>query len=262
MENVISTGSILLLPLIGTTVGAAMVFFIRSRIPPRLEKFLMGFAAGVMIAASVWSLIIPSIEMSENMGRASFIPAAVGFLLGAAFLLLLDMLIPHLHVHDDHPEGIKSHFGKSAMLVFAVTLHNFPEGMAVGVVLAGALSGSATVTVAGAFSLAAGIAIQNSPEGAIVSMPLYSAGRSRSKAFLYGALSGLAEPVGALLTLGLISIVTPALPYILSFAAGAMMYVVVEELIPQSQADAHSNMGTVGAALGFVLMMILDITLG
>ena len=213
MENVISTGSILLLPLIGTTVGAAMVFFIRSRIPPRLEKFLMGFAAGVMIAASVWSLIIPSIEMSENMGRASFIPAAVGFLLGAAFLLLLDMLIPHLHVHDDHPEGIKSHFGKSAMLVFAVTLHNFPEGMAVGVVLA-------------------------------------------------GALSGLAEPVGALLTLGLISIVTPALPYILSFAAGAMMYVVVEELIPQSQADAHSNMGTVGAALGFVLMMILDITLG
>ncbi len=262
MENVISTGSILLLPLIGTTVGAAMVFFIRSRIPPRLEKFLMGFAAGVMIAASVWSLIIPSIEMSENMGRASFIPAAVGFLLGAAFLLLLDMLIPHLHVHDDHPEGIKSHFGKSAMLVFAVTLHNFPEGMAVGVVLAGALSGSATVTVAGAFSLAAGIAIQNFPEGAIVSMPLYSAGRSRSKAFLYGALSGLAEPVGALLTLGLISIVTPALPYILSFAAGAMMYVVVEELIPQSQADAHSNMGTVGAALGFVLMMILDITLG
>ena len=262
MENVISTGSILLLPLIGTTVGAAMVFFIRSRIPPRLEKFLMGFAAGVMIAASVWSLIIPSIEMSENMGRASFVPAAVGFLLGAAFLLLLDMLIPHLHVHDDHPEGIKSHFGKSAMLVFAVTLHNFPEGMAVGVVLAGALSGSATVTVAGAFSLAAGIAIQNFPEGAIVSMPLYSAGRSRSKAFLYGALSGLAEPVGALLTLGLISIVTPALPYILSFAAGAMMYVVVEELIPQSQADAHSNMGTVGAALGFVLMMILDITLG
>lgn len=222
----------------------------------------MGFAAGVMIAASVWSLIIPSIEMSENLGRASFIPAAVGFLLGAIFLLVLDMLIPHLHVHDDHPEGMQSHLGKSAMLVFAITLHNFPEGMAVGVVLAGALSGSATVTVAGAISLAVGIAIQNFPEGAIVSMPLYSAGRGRGKAFLYGTLSGLAEPIGALLTMGFISLVTPALPYILSFAAGAMMYVVVEELIPQSQADEHSNMGTIGAAIGFALMMVLDVALG
>lgn len=262
MDNIFSLSLILLLPFVGTTLGAAMVFFIRDRIPPKFEKFLMGFAAGVMIAASVWSLIIPSIEMSENMGKASFVPAAVGFLLGAVFLLILDMLIPHLHVHDDHPEGMKSHFGKSAMLVFAITLHNFPEGMAVGVVLAGALSGSATVTIAGAVSLAVGIAIQNFPEGAIVSMPLYSAGRKRGKAFLYGMLSGLAEPVGALLTLGLISLVTPALPYILSFAAGAMMYVVVEELIPQSQADEHSNMGTVGATLGFVLMMVLDVALG
>lgn len=262
MENTFVVPLVLLLPFAGTAIGSAMVFFIRSQIPPKFEKFLMGFAAGVMIAASVWSLIIPSVEMSENMGRVSFIPAAVGFLLGTVFLLVLDMVIPHLHVHTDKPEGIHAHFGKSAMLVFAVTLHNFPEGMAVGVVLAGALSGSATVTVAGAVSLAVGIAIQNFPEGAIVSMPLYSAGRGRGKAFLYGTLSGLAEPIGAILTMALISLVEPALPYILSFAAGAMMYVVVEELVPQSQGDEHSNMGTIGAALGFVLMMVLDVALG
>ena len=262
MENIFITALALFLPFAGTAIGSAMVFFIRSQIPPKFEKFLMGFAAGVMIAASVWSLLIPSMEMSENMGRASFIPASVGFLLGTVFLLVLDMVIPHLHVHTDKPEGIHSHLGKSAMLVFAVTLHNFPEGMAVGVVLAGALSGSATVTVAGAISLAVGIAIQNFPEGAIVSMPLYSAGKSRKKAFLYGALSGLAEPVGAILTMVLISLIEPALPYILSFAAGAMMYVVVEELIPQSQMDEHSNIGTIGAALGFVLMMLLDVALG
>ncbi len=261
MENTL-VALVLLLPFAGTAIGSAMVFFIRSQIPPKFEKLLMGFAAGVMIAASVWSLIIPSIEMSENMGKASFVPAAVGFLLGTVFLLVLDMLIPHLHVHTDKPEGIQSHFGKSAMLVFAVTLHNFPEGMAVGVALAGALSGSATVTIAGAISLAVGIAIQNFPEGAIVSMPLYSAGRGRGKAFLYGTLSGLAEPVGAILTMILISLIEPALPYILSFAAGAMVYVVVEELVPQSQVGEHSNMGTIGAALGFVLMMVLDVALG
>lgn len=262
MEHMFVAPLVLLLPFAGTAIGSAMVFFIRSRIAPKFEKFLMGFAAGVMIAASVWSLIVPSIEMSENMGRASFVPAAVGFLLGTVFLLVLDTVIPHLHVYTDKPEGIHSRFGKSAMLVFAITLHNFPEGMAVGVVLAGALSGSATVTVAGAISLAVGIAIQNFPEGAIVSMPLYSAGKGRGKAFLYGTLSGLAEPVGAILTMFLITLIEPTLPYILSFAAGAMMYVVVEELIPQSQVDEHSNMGTIGAALGFALMMALDVALG
>ena len=262
MGNTLIAVFVLALPFVGTVIGSAMVFLIRGQISLTFEKFLMGFAGGIMIAASVWSLIIPSIKMSENMGRASFVPAAAGVLLGMIFLLVLDTTLPHLHAHTDKPEGIHSHLGKSAMLVCAVTLHNFPEGMAVGVVLAGALSNSATVTTAGAMTLAMGIAIQNFPEGAIVSMPLYSAGGGKRKAFLYGMLSGLAEPVGAILTISIISLVHPALPYILSFAAGAMMYVVVDELVPQSQANIHSNIGTVGATLGFVLMMVLDVALG
>ena len=215
-----------------------------------------------MIAASVWSLLIPAIEMAEGQGKVSWIPAATGFLLGIGFLLLLDTIIPHLHVNSDKPEGKRSGLGKSMMLILAVTLHNIPEGMAVGVVFAGVASGSTAISTAGAFALAIGIAIQNFPEGAIISMPLIGSGISKRKAFSYGALSGIVEPLGAIATILLTALITPALPYILSFAAGAMIYVVVEELIPEAQAGEHSNIGTIGAALGFVLMMILDIALG
>ena len=228
----------------------------------KLEKMLLGFAAGVMIAASVWSLLIPSIEMTEQAGGIAWIPACVGFLLGMIFLLLLDSVIPHLHLDSDKPEGPKTKLGKSAMLVLAVTLHNIPEGMAVGVTFAGVLIGNTGITLSGAFALALGIAIQNFPEGAIISMPLCSLGVSKKRAFLYGVLSGLVEPVGAMLTILLTGIIVPFLPYFLSFAAGAMIYVVVEELIPESQMGEHTNIATIGVAVGFTLMMVLDVALG
>lgn len=252
---------ILSLPFLGTSLGSAMVFFLRGSIPARVEKLLLGFAAGVMIAASVWSLLIPAIEMSEGSALPEWFAALVGFLLGIAFLLLLDSVVPHLHQHSDVPEGIPARISRTAMLVFAVTLHNIPEGMAVGVSYAGAASGSG-VTFAGAFALALGIAIQNFPEGAIISMPLCGEGASKGRAFLYGVLSGIVEPIGAILTILLAKQLTPFLPYLLAFAAGAMIYVVIEELIPESQAGAHSNIGTIGAALGFALMMVLDVALG
>lgn len=252
----------LLIPLLGTTLGAGMVFFMKGEMSARLQKLLLGFASGVMIAASVWSLLIPAINMAEAAGTLSWVPALVGFLAGIGFLLVLDIIIPHLHLNSDSPEGKPSGIGKSLMLVLALTLHNIPEGMAVGVVLAGMVSGGEVITMAGAFALAIGIAIQNFPEGAIISMPLLSTGLSRRKAFRYGFLSGVVEPVGAVITILLTFLVTPILPYILSFAAGAMIYVVVEELIPEAQVGEHSNIGTIGTALGFVLMMVLDVALG
>jgi ZIP family zinc transporter len=215
-----------------------------------------------MIAASVWSLLIPSIDMSKEQGAIPWIPASIGFLLGIVFLLVLDSLIPHLHLESEKPEGIRSKLKKTTMLVLAVTLHNIPEGMAVGVTFAGAIIGNAGITMAGAFALAIGIAIQNFPEGAIISMPLKAEGMSKTKAFIYGTLSGIVEPIGAIITILLTNAVVPILPYLLSFAAGAMIYVVIEELIPESQAGEHSNIGTIGAAIGFIVMMILDVALG
>ena len=262
MSNTVKTLLGILLPFLGTTLGAGTIFFIRKSMGLKLQKALLGFASGVMIAASVWSLLIPAIEMAEETGDIAWLPAVIGFLLGMGFLLLLDTVIPHLHLNDDKPEGRPSSLGKSFMLVLAVTLHNIPEGMAVGVVLAGMLEGSTVITSAGALTLAVGIAVQNFPEGAVISAPLVSNGLSKSKAFLYGTLSGIVEPIGAILTILLTSLVTPVLPYILSFAAGAMIYVVVEELIPESQAGGHSNIGTIGVALGFALMMLLDVALG
>lgn len=253
---------ILIIPFLGTLLGASTVFFLKDKVRPRLQKVLIGFAAGVMMAASVWSLMIPSIEMAESAGKVKWIPAAVGFLLGIAFLLLLDSLTPHLHVNSNKPEGIRVKIRNSTMLVLAVTLHNIPEGMAVGVVIAGAMAGSEMMSIAGAFALAIGIAIQNFPEGAIISVPLKNEGLSKKKAFLYGSLSGIVEPIGAILTILLTTVVVPILPYLLSFAAGAMTYVVVEELIPELQEGDHSNIGVIGVALGFIVMMILDITLG
>ena len=252
----------IMIPFVGTALGSACVFFLKHEMKPFLQKILLGFASGVMVAASVWSLLIPAMNMSEGMGKLAFIPAAVGLLLGMAFLLLMDRVIPHLHLGSDEPEGAQSSLSKSMMLIFAVTLHNFPEGMAVGVVFAGMLEGSAGITLAGAFALAIGIAIQNFPEGAIISMPLKGTGISRGKAFLYGAASGIVEPLGALLTIWLASYIEPVLPYLLAFAAGAMLYVVVEELIPEASEGEHSNIATVGFAIGFVLMMILDVALG
>ena len=252
----------IMIPFVGTALGSACVFFLKHEMKPFLQKILLGFASGVMVAASVWSLLIPAMNMSEGMGKLAFIPAAVGLLLGMAFLLLMDRVIPHLHLGSDEPEGAHSSLSKSMMLIFAVTLHNFPEGMAVGVVFAGMLEGRAGITLAGAFALAIGIAIQNFPEGAIISMPLKGTGISRGKAFLYGAASGIVEPLGALLTIWLASYIEPVLPYLLAFAAGAMLYVVVEELIPEASEGEHSNIATVGFAIGFVLMMILDVALG
>ena len=252
----------LLIPFLGTTLGSGMVFLMKDKINPKVQKLLLGFASGVMIAASIWSLITPSIEMAEEQGKVSWIPASIGFLLGVVFLLILDSLIPHLHLDSKKPEGIKAKLKNTTMMILAVTLHNIPEGMAVGVVFSGILAQNTTMTLAGAFSLSIGIAIQNFPEGAIISMPLKNEGISKSKAFLYGTLSGIVEPIGAVITILLTSIVTPVLPYLLSFAAGAMIYVVVEELIPESQAGEHSNIGTIGVAIGFVIMMILDIALG
>ena len=252
----------LLVPFVGTTLGAAMVFFMKNKMNVKLEKLLLGFAAGVMIAASVWSLLIPSIEMSVEQGKIAWVPASAGFLFGILFLFILDSLIPHLHLKSDKPEGIKAKLKKTTMMVFAVTLHNIPEGMAVGVIFAGALAGNTGITMAGAFALAIGIAIQNFPEGAIISMPLKSEGMSKMKAFGCGVLSGIVEPIGAVITILLTSTITSILPYLLAFAAGAMIYVVVEELVPESQAGEHSNIGTIGVAIGFVIMMILDVALG
>ena len=252
----------ILIPFAGTALGSAMVFFMKKEMNERLQKMLLGFASGVMIAASVWSLLIPAIDMAEQKGGIPWLPPAVGFLLGMGFLLVLDTLTPHLHFTDEEPEGVPAHLKKTTMLVLAVTLHNIPEGMAVGVTFAGVLAENTTMTLAGAFALSVGIAIQNFPEGAIISMPLKSHGLSKTRAFVYGALSGVVVPAAAFITLLLTGLVVPLLPYLLAFAAGAMIYVVVEELIPEAQTGPHSNISTVGVAVGFVLMMILDVALG
>ncbi|MBQ6967645.1 MAG: ZIP family metal transporter [Lachnospiraceae bacterium] len=252
----------ILIPFIGTSLGAGCVFFMKNELNISVQKALSGFAAGVMFAASIWSLIIPAMEQSEDMGKLSFIPAFVGFWLGALFLLLLDTIIPHLHLNSDTAEGPKVKLQRMTMMVLAVTLHNIPEGMAVGVVLAGLASGNALITSGGALALALGIAIQNFPEGAIISMPLCAEGKSKWKAFVYGVLSGAVEPIGAVLTIMAAGLIIPAMPYLLSFAAGAMVYVVVEELIPEMSEGEHSNIGVVMFVLGFTLMMALDVALG
>ena len=253
----------LMIPFLGTVLGSACVFFLKNQLRPLVQKALLGFASGVMVAASVWSLLIPSMESSAGMGKLAFIPAAVGFLLGIFFLLLMDRVIPHLHMGSDQAEGPHVALKKTTMLVLAVTLHNIPEGMAVGVVFAGMMAEKAEITLAGAMALSIGIAIQNFPEGAIISLPLKSEGNAgKGKAFLYGVLSGIVEPLAAALTIVLFRLIDPMLPYLLAFAAGAMIYVVVEELIPEASEGEHSNIGTIGFALGFVLMMILDVALG
>ena len=261
----------LLIPLLGTMLGAAFVFLMKDEMPLRLQKLLLGFASGVMVAASVWSLLIPSMEMSSssnyqlsifNSQFNEVVPAAVGFLLGMGFLLMIDELTPHLHIGTDKPEGMRSHLSKTAMLALAVTIHNLPEGMAVGVVFAGAESGISNISLASAVAVALGIAIQNVPEGAIISMPMRAAGNSKWKSFIIGSLSGAVEPVGALAVLLLASLLMPVLPYMLAFAAGAMFYVVVEELIPEANEGEHSNLSTIGFAIGFVLMMVLDVVMG
>ena len=253
--------SAVMLPFLGTVLGSALVFFLKGSMNRNLQRSLTGFAAGVMVAASVWSLIIPAMEQSEHMGRLAFLPAFIGVWAGFGFLLLLDKLIPHMHL-DESPEGIRCDLGKSTMMVLAVALHNLPEGMAVGVVAAGWLTGSESMSFAGALALSLGIALQNLPEGAIISMPLKSNGMSRGKAFGYGVASGIVEPIGAALTIALAPFVVPILPYLLAFAAGAMLYVVVEELIPEMSEGGHSNIGTIFFALGFTLMMMLDVALG
>lgn len=259
MTNIIAKG--LLIPFLGTALGSALVFFMKKELDTRIQKILSGFAAGIMVAASIWSLLIPSMEMSEDRGKLAFIPAVVGFCLGMIFLLILDKTIPHMHL-DETQEGIKTNLQKTTMMVLAVTLHNIPEGMAVGILYAGWASGSAQITEAGALSLALGIAIQNFPEGAIISMPLHSKGLSKGRACWYGVLSGIVEPIAGLITILLASLVLPVLPYFLSFAAGAMLYVVVEELVPEMADGEHSDWGTVAFMLGFALMMILDVALG
>jgi len=252
----------ILIPFIGTTLGASMVFFMKKEINNKIEKFLLGFASGVMIAASIWSLIIPAINMSEHLGRLSWIPASIGFILGIFFLIILDFIISRLHIINNRKYKINYKYKKTLMMVLAVTLHNIPEGMAVGVAFAGAIIGNTGITMIGALILAIGIAIQNFPEGAIISMPLKSQGMSKLKAFNYGTLSGIVEPIGAAITILLTSFVVPVLPYLLSFAAGAMIYVVVEELIPECQQEESISIGTIGVSIGFVIMMILDIALG
>ncbi|MDD2973453.1 MAG: ZIP family metal transporter [Lachnospiraceae bacterium] len=252
----------ILIPFIGTTLGSACVFFMKNEINPLVQKALLGFASGVMVAASVWSLLIPGIDMSAHMGRFAFVPGAVGIAVGMAFLYAMDKLTPHLHLNTDVPEGPHTALKKTTMLVLAVTLHNIPEGMAVGVVFAGLYTGSTQITMAGAIALSVGIAIQNFPEGAIIALPLKSAGNTKGKAFLYGTLSGIVEPVAAVLTILLSSFVIPILPYLLSFAAGAMLYVVVEELLPEASQGEHSDIATMGFAVGFIIMMILDVALG
>ena len=254
--------SAVLLPFLGTTIGAACVFFLKGKMNKTLQRSLTGFAAGVMVAASVWSLIIPAMEQSEHMGKLAFLPAFVGVWAGFLFLLLLDQLIPHLHLNSECPEGTQCNLGKSTMMVLAVALHNLPEGMAVGVVVAGWLTGSESISAAGAIALSLGIALQNLPAGAIISMPLKSNGMKRGKAFAYGVASGIVEPLGAVITILLANLVVPILPYLLTFSAGAMLYVVVEELIPEMSEGEHSNIGTIFFAVGFTLMMVLDVALG
>ena len=252
----------IMIPFLGTTLGSACVFFMKRSLGDLVQRALAGFAAGVMVAASIWSLLIPAIEQSEGMGKLSFLPAFIGFWVGVLFLLLLDHLIPHLHVGSNQAEGPKSRLDRTTMMVLAVTLHNIPEGMAVGVVYAGYLVGNTQISAAAAMALSLGIAIQNFPEGAIISMPLRSEGMGKTKAFIGGVLSGIVEPIGAVITILAAGLIVPALPYLLSFAAGAMLYVVVEDLIPEMSAGEHSNIGTIFFAVGFTLMMILDVALG
>ena len=252
----------LLIPLLGTMLGSAFVFLMKDQMSARLQKTLLGFASGVMVAASVWSLLIPAMEMQQEHGAWAVMPAAVGFLLGIGFLLLLDELTPHLHLGASAPEGPRSRLSRTAMLALAVTIHNLPEGMAVGVVFAGAEQGVAHLSLTSAFAVSLGIAIQNVPEGAIISMPMRAEGNSRWSSFLLGSLSGVVEPLGGLAVVLLASLLTPALPYLLAFAAGAMFYVVVEELIPEASAGRHSNLSTIGFAVGFVVMMVLDVVMG
>lgn len=251
----------ILIPFLGTVLGSAFVFFMKDAMPSGVQKALLGFASGVMVAASVWSLLIPGMDLCADMGRMAVMPAAVGLLGGMAFLLLIDRLTPHLHIGTSKPEGPRSRLSRTAMLSLAVTIHNLPEGMSVGAVLAGAIQQGTHITTAAAMTMALGIAIQNVPEGAIVSMPMRAEGNSRLRSFAMGALSGLVEPVGAVLVVLLASMLTPALPYLLAFAAGAMLYVVVEELIPEMSEGEHSNIGTIGFAVGFTLMMVLDVVL-
>ena len=252
----------LLIPLLGTMLGSAFVFFMKKDMPALVQKTLLGFASGVMVAASVWSLLIPAMEMCEADGKWAVLPAAIGFCLGMAFLLFVDYVTPHLHIDSDTPEGPRSHLSRTAMLSLAVTIHNLPEGMAVGVVLAGALQGGIGISATAALAMSLGIAIQNIPEVAIISMPMRAAGNSRLRSFIIGSLSGVVEPIGGLLVILLASFMTPVLPYFLAFAAGAMFYVVVEELIPEASEGVHSNLSTVGFAAGFVLMMVLDVVMG
>lgn len=252
----------IMIPFLGTILGAGCVFFLKQSLGMQIQRALTGFAAGVMVAASIWSLLIPAMEQAEALGKAAVVPAVLGFWLGILFLLMLDHLIPHLHQNSEQPEGVRAKLGRTTMMLLAVTLHNIPEGMAIGVVYAGLLTGGAEITSAAALALSLGIAIQNFPEGAIISMPLQAEGMKKSKAFLGGVLSGIVEPMGALLTILAAQFVVPFLPYLLSFAAGAMIYVVIEELIPEMSAGKHSNVGTVFFACGFSLMMILDVVLG
>lgn len=252
----------LIIPFLGTALGAGCVFLIKDKIPELLQKSLMGFAAGVMVAATVWSLLIPSMEITGKEGFMSVLPNIIGFSLGIGFLLMLDIFVPHLHIDGGESEGPNSKLSKTTKLVFAVALHNIPEGMAVGVVLSAAIENNSYLSMAGALALSIGMAIQNFPEGAIVSMPLRAAGNSRKKSFYIGMLSGIIEPIAAIFTIILASWILPILPYLLAFAAGAMIYVVVEELIPETQEGHHSNFGTIGFALGFLLMMVLDVVLG
>ncbi|MBR1792196.1 MAG: ZIP family metal transporter [Bacteroidales bacterium] len=252
----------LCIPFAGTMLGSAFVFFLRDHMSVTLQRILLGFASGVMVSASVWSLLLPSMEMAGTEKAATIVPAAVGLLAGMAFLLLIDLLTPHLHPGESRPEGPQSHLSRTTMLALAVTIHNLPEGMAVGVVIATLMQGGTNLTIASILSVSLGIAIQNIPEGAIISMPLRAEGNSRMKSFLIGALSGLVEPIGSIAIILLASTLQPLLPYLLSFAAGAMLYVVVEELIPEASQGEHSNLGTIGFAVGFVLMMTLDVVLG
>ncbi len=252
----------LLIPLLGTILGSSFVFFMKDSMSARLQKSLLGFASGVMVAASVWSLLIPAIEMESSSGKWSVLPASLGFLIGIGFLLLIDELTPHLHIGSERPEGPRSHLSKTMMLALAVTIHNLPEGMAVGVAFAGAEEGVSNMSLASALAVSIGIAIQNIPEGAIISMPMRAAGNSKMRSFMIGSLSGAVEPIGGILIVLLASLMVPALPYLLAFAAGAMFYVVIEELIPEASEGEHSNLSTIGFAVGFVLMMVLDVVLG
>lgn len=262
MYSTLQIFGIIMIPFLGTALGSALVFFLKDGMGSRVQKALLGFAAGVMVAASVWSLIIPAMDMSEHMGKFAFVPALVGFLLGMGFLLFMDSVVPHLHVGSEKPEGKKSSLKRTTMMMLAVTIHNFPEGAACGAILAGIVTGDGSITMASALALTIGIAIQNLPEGAIISLPLRSEKNSKWKAFSMGALSGIVEPMGAILAIGLASVVHPILPYMLSFAGGAMLYVVVEELIPETSEGEHSNIGTILFAIGFALMMVLDVALG